>query len=73
MLNLSFHSLKKGYKMQILEVLCFDKRHKWQGSIEVVGLQKANELIAFILSDESSLVAYCTIEVKAVCDKSAKG
>ena len=65
--------MRKVVKMQILEVLCFDKGHKWQGSIEVVGAQKADELIALILSDESSLVAYCTIEVKAVCDESVQG
>lgn len=59
--------------MQILEVVCFDKRHKWQGSIEVTSKQKADELIALILSDESSLVAYCTIEVKTTLDKSVQG
>lgn len=49
--------------MEILEIVCFDKSHKWQGSIEVVGKQKADELIAYILS-ESSSIAYCVIETK---------
>lgn len=51
---------------ELVEIACFDKQNAYKGGVEVVGRQKTNELIALILSDENALVAYCTIEVKAV-------
>lgn len=54
---------------ELLEIACFDKQNAYKGGVEVVGKDKANELIALILSDENALVAYCTIEVKAVFDE----
>ena len=57
--------------MQILEIACFNKKHEWQGSIKVIDKQKADELVAQILS-ENSPIAYCTIETKANFVKAIK-
>lgn len=54
---------------ELIEIACFDKQNAYKGGVEVVGKDKANELIALILSDENALVAYCTTEVKAVFDE----
>ena len=57
--------------MEILEIACFTKQNEWQGSIKVIGRQKADELVAQILS-ENSPIAYCTIETKANLAKAIK-
>ena len=65
------NALLKGNEMkELIEISYYDKQNTYKGGIEVVGKDKANALIAEILSLADENVLYCTIEVKGVLNES---